>query len=315
VVIALIHDAQLRQLAFDSVVRRAAIGGGVLDGIDLREGFEFGGERIPLINPQRGIFKPRQMTGLLSIRTVFPRQGGRVWYDDQREAHRQIYGGDETVEYVFMGTDPNSADNRWLREAMENQTPIIYFLGTSPGHYQPIIPTFIVGWHPDRLRVELAFGSVVGASAQAASPTAPERRYALREVKARLHQASFRDAVLAAYDGRCAISHLPEPRLLDAAHIVMDQHEQLGQPIIPNGLPLTKIHHAAFDANLIGINPDFRIHVADRLLEIHDGPFLELGLKRIAGTQIVMPRRAIDRPDRDRLAVRFEEFERAAGSR
>ena len=79
--------------------------------------------------------------------------------------------------------------------------------------------------------------------------------------------------------GRCAISHLPEPRLLDAAHIVVDADEQLGQPIVSNGLPLTKLHHAAFDAHLIGIDPDYRIHVSDRLLEIHDGPLLELGLK------------------------------------
>jgi hypothetical protein len=64
--------------------------------------------RHPLVNPQRGIFKPRQMAGLLSIRTVFPRRGGRVWYDEQREAHRQIYTGDESVDYAFMGTDPNS---------------------------------------------------------------------------------------------------------------------------------------------------------------------------------------------------------------
>jgi putative restriction endonuclease len=275
------QDAQLRQAAFDHVNRLAAVRGGVLDSADLAGGFEFGGERIPLVNPQRGIFKPRQMAGLLSIRTVFPRSGGRVWYEDQREAHRQIYAGDDVVEYAFMGTDPNSPDNRWLREAMEHQIPVIYFLGVSPGRYQPIIPTFIVGWHPERLRVQLAFGAIVGASAQAMLPAAPERRYALREVKARLHQASFRDAVLAAYGGRCAISHLPEPRLLDAAHIVMDADEQLGQPIVSNGLPLTKIHHAAFDANLIGIDPDFRIYVADRLLEIHDGPFLEIGLKGI----------------------------------
>jgi putative restriction endonuclease len=78
---------------------------------------------------------------------VVPRRGGRVWYDDQREAHRQIYEGDDVVDYAFMGTDPNSSDNRWLRDAMEQQIPIIYFLGTSPGRYQPIIPTFIVGWH------------------------------------------------------------------------------------------------------------------------------------------------------------------------
>jgi len=160
--------------------------------------------------------------------------------------------------------------------------------------------------------VQLAFGAIIGASAQATVPAAPERRYALREVKARLHQASFWDAVLAAYGGRCAISHLPEPRLLDAAHIVVDQHEQLGQPVVSNGLPLTKLHHAAFDANLIGIDPDFGIHVSDRLLEIHDGPFLELGLKTIVGTKIELPRRREDWPDRERLALRFEHYKKAA---
>jgi putative restriction endonuclease len=105
---------------------------------------------------------------------------------------------------------------------------------------------------------------------------------------------------------------LPEPRLLDAAHIVMDADEQLGQPIVSNGLPLTKIHHAAFDANLIGIDPDFCIHVSDRLLEIHDGPFLELGLKGIVGQVIDRPRRNEDLPDRDRLAIRFEQFKKSA---
>ena len=84
------------------------------------------------INPQRGVFKPRQMEHLLSIKTVFPRRGARVWYEDQRDAHRQIYAGDDVVDYAFMGTDPGSADNRWLRDAMQQQIPIIYFLGTSP---------------------------------------------------------------------------------------------------------------------------------------------------------------------------------------
>jgi putative restriction endonuclease len=177
------QDAQLGQAVFDQVNRLAALRGGVLDSIDLAGGFEFGGERIPLINPRRGIFKPRQMAHLLSIKTVFPRRDARVWCDDQREAHRQIYAGDEVVD-AFMGTDPNSPDNRWLRDAMERQIPVIYFLGTSPGRYQPIIPTFIVGWHPERLRVALAFGALVGASAQAALPEAPERQYALHEFKA-----------------------------------------------------------------------------------------------------------------------------------
>jgi putative restriction endonuclease len=195
---------------------------------------------------------------------------------------------------------------------MEQQVPLIYFLGVSPGRYQPIVPAFIAAWHSDRLRVELTFGASVGTSAQTTLPAAPERRYALREIKQRLHQATFRDAVPSAYGSRCAISQLPEPRLLDAAHIVVDADEQMGQPVVTNGLPLSKIHHAAFDAQLIGIDPDFRIHVSDRLLDLHDGPFLEQGLKAMVGGLIRLPRRREDYPDRERLALRFEQFKRTA---
>ena len=123
--------------------------------------------------------------------------------------------------------------------------------------------------------------------------------------------STFREAVIAAYNGRCAVSGLPEPLLLDAAHIVADKDEQLGQPIIPNGIPLSKIHHAAFDAHLIGINPDYVLHVSERLLARSDGPMLE-ALKGLQGRTIILPRRFQDRPDRDRLALRFERFKSLA---
>src|SRR5258705_247214 len=115
--------------------------------------------------------------------------------------------------------------------------------------------------------------------------TVLERRYALRAVKQRLHQGSFREAVIAAYGGRCAVSGLPEPMLLDAAHIVEDRDERLGQPVVPNGIPFSKIHHAAFDAHLIGIDPDYRLHVSERLLGPNDGSMLE-ALKALNGTSI-----------------------------
>ena len=62
-----------------------------------------------------------------------------------------------------------------------------------------------------------------------------------------LNQASFREAVILAYDGRCALSRLAEQQLLDAAHIVPDKDKSLGQPIITNGLLLSKIHLTVFD--------------------------------------------------------------------
>ena len=205
---------------------------------------------------------------------------------------------------------PDAADNRWLREAFEHRIPIIYFLGIAPGRYQAMVPAFISGWDAMALKARVSFGM-----ADQATLTPPEnaleRKYALRAVKQRLHQASFREAVIMAYNGRCALSGLPEPLLLDAAHIVADTNERFGQPVVPNGLPLSKIHHAAFDAHLIGIDPDYRLHVSERLLGQHDGPMLK-ALTRLNGGTIHLPNRVKDRPDRDRLAWRFERFKGAA---
>ena len=138
-------DTQMRLAAFEHV-RRLAESRGQLFGSDLKAGFTFEGKRIPLVNPQRGIFKPRQMDFLLSIRTVVPRKGGKVWYDDQRKVHRQIYEGDEAVDYAFMGTNPEAPDNLWLRNAWAHKVPIIYFLGVAPRRYLAIIPTYVSGW-------------------------------------------------------------------------------------------------------------------------------------------------------------------------
>lgn len=299
------RDQLLRAAAFNAVRALTAVRGD-LTSADLRAGFEFEGERIPLVNPQRGIFKPQQMRHLLSIRTVYPKPGGRVWYDDQRHVHRQIYDGDEAVEYAFMGTNPGAADNRWLREAMDARVPIIYFLGISPGMYQAYVPTYLVGWDAATLKARIAFGTVDQVSPDFPA-TEVERRYALRQVKQRLHQASFREAVITAYGGRCAVSQLPEQRLLDAAHIIEDKNEKLGQAIVTNGLPLSKIHHAAFDAHLIGIDQDFIIHVSRRLLAQNDGPLLET-LKKLHLQELHRPARRKDWPDQDRLLIRFDAF-------
>ena len=207
--------------------------------------------------------------------------------------HRQIFEGDKTVDYDFMGQDPEAADNCWLREAFENGIPVIYFLGIAPGRYWAMLPAFISVWDTDALKARVAFG-MPEQDAFTPPENALERRYALRAVQQRLHQASFREAVIAAYDGRCALSGLPEQRLLDAAYIISDKNEKLGQPIVPNGMPLSKIHHAAFDAHLIGIDPDYRLHVSDRLLDQNDGPMLE-ALKQIDGEALHLPNRAPSR--------------------
>ena len=124
-------------------------------------------------------------------------------------------------------------------------------------------------------------------------------------------EPALKEALRTAYKGRCALSGLPEALLLDAAHIISDKDEKLGQPVVPNGIPLSKIHHAAFDAHLIGIDPDYGLHVSDRLLVQKDGPMLD-ALKRLNGGTIHLPDRIKDRPDRERLAQRYERFKAVA---
>src|ERR1017187_4301001 len=99
------RDTLLRMAACEHIRRLIEIHAH-LTANELKPSFVFDSERIPIINPQRGIFKPREMRFLLSIKTVFPKPGGKVWYDDQRDVHRQIFEGDETIDYAFMGQDP-----------------------------------------------------------------------------------------------------------------------------------------------------------------------------------------------------------------
>lgn len=302
------RDAEIRLKAFECV-RELAFRHGQIPGGLLEFGFEFQGERIPLVTRPRGIFKPMSMRHLLSIKTVFPRRGRKTWYDDQNEALIRLFDSDDAFDYSFMGANPDATPNLLLRDAMENRIPLIYFVGISPGLYQAVFPAFISRWDPHALKCGIGFSQ---AEEDAAPPESPrERRYALRAVKQRLHQASFRQAVMAAYQSRCALSLLPEVRLLDAAHIIADHDDALGQPSVRNGIPMSKIHHAAFDAGLIGIDQDYKVHVSEQLLEMRDGPILE-AMKGLHGNRIHLPRRHSDYPDRERLALRFERF-RSAG--
>ena len=67
---------------------------------------------------------------------------------------------------------------------------------------------------------------------------------------------------------------------------------------------------AQVEVPINGIDPDYRLHISERLLGQSDGPMLE-ALKGLKDRLIRLPSRAQDRPDRDRLAQRFERFKSA----
>ena len=133
----------------------------------------------------------------------------------------------------------------------------------------------------------------------------------MRSVRQRVHQATFRERVIRAYQERCALCSLRHTELLDAAHITPDLHPE-GDPVVSNGVSLCKLHHAAFDRFFFAIKPDYRIEVRPSILLESDGPMLVVGLQQIHGKQILVPRRPVDRPDPLRLERRYEEFKRAS---
>ena len=289
---------------------------GTIEWGQIVKGFPFEGETVHLATKARGIFKPRQMKTLLSIKTVVPKPGRSAWYDDQ-VIDQAVSRGREHFSYSFMKQGPRAGQvNQLLIQAKELALPIIYFVGVAPGLYEPIVPVFIHGFDNSSRECFVSPGELISdpISDHTVSPdnsgfpdNLDERRYRVGLARQRLHQSTFRLAVLEAYGNHCAITGLPVPRLLDAAHIVEDGDQALGQPVVPNGLPLSKIHHAAFDADLIGIDPDRKIHLSTKLRDEDDGPLLEL-LKGCEGKRIRLPRRAKDYPDPTRLESRFDRF-------
>ncbi|MDE0177611.1 MAG: HNH endonuclease [Gammaproteobacteria bacterium] len=297
-------DDDIRAAAFSWLAEQAARHGHVVPRGILQDGFEYRGQRVTLMG-QPGIWKPRVLALPLSITTT---PSGP--YDDS-------FTEDGLLEYRYRGTDPHHRDNVGLRELCRTRTPLIYFHGVARGRYMPVWPVFIVEDRPRELCCMVAVEAALTLSPAegSANVVGPDsiigvRRYITGETKRRLHQTVFRERVLDAYSGCCSLCRLRHRTLLDAAHIVPDSDPR-GEPVVPNGLCLCKIHHAAYDSDLIGISPDYTVHVRRDVRDETDGPMLLHGLQELHESRVALPNRRADRPDRDRLAWRYERFRAA----
>jgi putative restriction endonuclease len=295
-------DSLLRAAVFahlDLLVARSPDGS--LRSADINT-FSFEGRPLKLI-VQTGIWKPAGLTAALSIRTTFTPPDQLPPYEDQ-------LGPDGLIRYKYRGTDAFHSDNRALREAMVGKLPLAYFIGVDKSVYVPRYPVWLVSEDPARHE----FGVAVDEGQRYldfSNLVEPQREYVERLTRARLHQPIFRARVLRAYEERCAMCRLHHPELLDAAHIIPDGQPD-GEPVVPNGLSLCKIHHAAYDANLIGVRPDLTVDVAGRVLKEHDGPMLRHGLQEIAGSRLHVPRQRATQPDPARLETRYEQYRAAS---
>lgn len=311
-------DAALRAAAFaylDDAVRRL---GDVLPWRIFADEFRFRGQKVILAS-QRGIHKPRQLDAAMTVMTTYPRPDQPPPYEDAFDQD------DATISYAYQGQDPEAYDNAALRACYQRGLPIIYLFGISKGYYMPVYPVFVVGDDPDTRRFEISFspasrrvvdrGSIVigeGHAIQLVDASEAVRRYQPQLVHRRLHQAGFRQRVLRAYQHRCAVCRLNRAELIEAAHIVPDRDPR-GIPATTNGLALCRLHHAAYDHDLMGIRPDLVIELRPEILRGRDGPMYEAGLRAWHGERLrVLPRRTAERPDVEKLEERYARFKDSA---
>lgn len=300
-------DDQLRAAAFAFLEVQTQQLGDVLPFSVLSKGFQFKGERVPLIGPQ-GIFRPAALPEMpISIATAPPVPGRPRPYDDELDDAGHLL-------YRYRGDDPRHRDNVGLRLAMERQVPLIYLHGIAKGSYLVAWPVYVVGDDPAALTFRVAIDDSQHFFAGVSDNDNPEvegrRRYVTAITLRRAHQESFRERVLAAYRSQCSVCRLRHRELLDAAHIIADSDPR-GDPSVQNGLALCKLHHAAFDNHLFGVRPDYTIEVRPSILAEHDGPMLQHGLKEIHGSVLELPRRGNLQPRKDLLEERFDLFRRA----
>ena len=294
------RDAEVRASAIAYVRRITDASGGIITREEL-EAFVFEGQQTKLIDQSRGIRNPAQLPATLTILT---NPAGP--YDDSVAA-------DGFPRYSIRSGDWAQGDNRKLQEAFEREVPLIWLQTITPGRFVATAPVYLVDADPVEGKYTVALDNEMRLAFNA--PTPLEAAYARTLVKRRLHQPAFRARVMDAYRVRCAICALRHGNLLDAAHITPDAQVR-GTPEVSNGLALCKIHHAAFDSNVLGIRPDYVVQVATDVLLEKDGPMLEHGLQAFHGRSLrEIPERKALRPDRDRLEERFALFRAAIGSR
>ena len=137
------------------------------------------------------------------------------------------------------------------------------------------------------------------------APTGPTETQAT--VKVRRGQQFFRQSVLTAYGVRCCISGINVPRLLIASHIKPWGKFPNDRLNPRNGLCLSTLHDAAFDAGLITLDEKLGVVLSKRLRSFFPQPVLEQNFVPFAGQPIRLPEKLAE-PDGEFLRFHREEI-------
>jgi hypothetical protein len=266
-----------------------------------------------LVNQAKGIYKPHYTDYALSVRQTL-----KSPYADKEVQRRP--DGSWVYPYFQENRDParrdNEATNRGLMNCMNDGVPIDVLLQTKPKpgvEYEVLGLAVVSEWKDGYFILEGFSGEGTVQNGDAAhdratastsvaedfhpSSSADQRQKAITAVVRRRGQARFRQALLAAYRSRCAITGCDAIEALEAAHIAPYRGDYTDH--VQNGLLLRADLHSLFDLGLVSINPSTMIVViATELVGTSYG--------ELAGSTLIMPVDPKQRPSTDALEKHLE---------
>lgn len=143
-------------------------------------------------------------------------------------------------------------------------------------------------WQESELAVEAFTTSEVETTAIAEAPANYTAEDHIVSTKARRGQASFRQAVLSAYEERCCITGIENPKLLIASHIAPWAQDKNNRLNPHNGLCLSALHDKAFDSGLITLDENYEV-VLSSALASQKGEYASASFETYEGRAIKMP--------------------------
>lgn len=272
-----------------------------------------------LVSKAKGIYKPADAAFALSIR-----QNLKSPYADRKV----IVRSDGTWVYAYHqeGHDSLSRDddytNRALMENLHRGVPVGVLHQTAPkpaSRYKVLGLALVVSWRDGYFFLEgfdgAGWANCVPASSEDAvltqdvsellreeptselDPAHDARVRVLASVVRRQGQGAFRDALLAAYSGTCAISRCEVTDVLDAAHIQPYRGSHTDH--VTNGILLRTDLHSLFDRGLLAINPSSRTVVVASSLDGTE-------YSEYQGQRIIEPQSSADRPSGAGLSAHLD---------
>ena len=127
-----------------------------------------------------------------------------------------------------------------------------------------------------------------------------------RLVKTRVNQNLFRKIVLSAYSNRCAISGTNIPEFLIASHIKRWSDDAENRLNPSNGICLNSLYDKAFDRGFIGLDTDYKIIFADKLIKYSKEEHFNNHFKLIENKKIDLPDRFL--PDPNFIQFHLENY-------